>query len=81
MKEPFDIEIGNDVYAVFPEENDIYTIFKDGIEYLKIQKDTENEWIRLDLDTDSPIFEGNEEANKLGILINEYVPEDEEDEE
>ena len=81
MKEPFDIEIGNDVYAVFPEENDIYTIFKDGIEYLKIQKDTENEWIRLDLVTDSPIFEGNEEANKLGILINEYVPEDEEDEE
>ncbi len=81
MKEPFDIEIGNDVYAVFPEENDVYTIFKDGIEYLKIQKDTENEWIRLDLDTDSPIFDGNEEANKLGKLINEYVPEDEEDEE
>ncbi len=81
MKEPFDIEIGNDVYAVFPEENDIYTIFKDGIEYLKIQKDTENEWIRLDLDTDSPIFDGNEEASLLGKLISEYVPEegDEED--
>jgi len=81
MKEPFDIEIGNDVYAVFPEENDVYTIFKDGIEYLKIQKDTENEWIRLDLDTDSPIFDGNEEASRLGKLISEYVPEDEEDEE
>ena len=81
MKEPFDIELGNDVYAVFPEEDDIYTIFKDGQEYLKIQKDTENEWLRLDPDTDAPLFEGNEEASKLGRLIAQYVPEPEEDDE
>lgn len=41
MIEPFDIEIGELTYAVFPEEDEIYTIFKDGIEYVKIQKDTE----------------------------------------
>ena len=38
MQEPFDIEIGPVTYSVFPEEDDMYTIFKDGIEYVKIQK-------------------------------------------
>ena len=83
MKEPFDIELGDVVYAIFPEENDVYTIFKDGAEYMKIQKDTESEWLRLDPETDIPLFDENEEANQIGKQILEYKEpeEDEEDEE
>ena len=81
MKEPFDIESGGIIYAVFPEENDVYTIFKNGIEYMKIQKDTESEWLRLDPETDIPLFDENEEASRIGKEILEYKEEDEEDEE
>ena len=69
MKEPFDIEVGEITYAVFPEENDIYTVFKDGIEYLKIQKDTNEQWLRLDPDTDAILFGENQEANAIGREI------------
>jgi len=41
MKEPFDIEIEDVVYSVFPEEEDTYVIFKEGVEYVQIIKDTE----------------------------------------
>ena len=68
------------VYAVFPEENDVYTVFKDGAEYMKIQKDTDTEWLRLDPETDIPLFDLNEEANRIGKQISEYKePEEEED--
>ncbi|WP_207420879.1 hypothetical protein [Desertivirga brevis] len=76
MKEPFDIELQGFTYAVFPEEDDIYTIFLEGQEYLKIQKDTENHWITIDPDTDTPIFEENEEAQLLGKEILEYKEEE-----
>ena len=39
MQEPFDIELKGIIYSVFPEEEDTYTIFKEGVEYVKIQKD------------------------------------------
>lgn len=39
MQQPFDIEIGTINYAVFPEGNDTYIVYKDGKEYLQIQKD------------------------------------------
>ena len=32
MQEPFDVEFGDIVYSVFPDEKDTYTIFKDGKE-------------------------------------------------
>jgi len=75
MEEPFDIEIGPVTYAVFPEEEGIYTIFKEGIEYVKIQKDTEQQWIKLDPETELPTFETNEEINAIGKEIVIYEAE------
>ncbi len=75
MQQPFDITIGNIDYAVFPEGNDIYVIFKDGVEYVHIQKDTELQWIKLDPETETPLFESDEEINRIGQEIQAYVPE------
>lgn len=72
MKEPFDIEIFNRSYAVFPEEDDTYTIFKEGIEYLHIQKDTETTWLKLDPETGTHLFGLDEEVNLIGKAINDY---------
>lgn len=80
MQEPFDITIGTIDYAVFPEGNDIYVIYKDGKEYVQIQKDTEEQWLKLDDETALPLFELNEEINAIGKAIMAYVPEEEEDE-
>ena len=81
MQEPFDIHIGDVHYAVFPEGNDTYTIFKEGKEYTQIQKDTDMQWLKLDPESALPLFEADEEINAIGKEITEYVPEPEEDEE
>jgi len=80
MQQPFDITISNIDYAVFPEGNDTYVIFKEGKEYVHIQKDTDTQWIKLDPETATPVFETNEEINSIGAAILAYVPEEEEDE-
>lgn len=72
MQEPFDLELGNITYSVFPEEEDIYAIFKEGTEYIKIQKDTEEHWLKLDNDTELPLFTEDEEVNRLGHAIANY---------
>ena len=66
MNEPFDLEIGGITYSVFPEGEDIYAIFKEGIEYVKIQKDTEAHWLKLDPETEMPLFDNDEEVNTIG---------------
>lgn len=81
MQEPFDIQIGNINYAVFPEGNDTYVIFKEGKEYTHIQKDTDLQWLKLDPETALPLFEVDEEINQIGKEILAYQPEEEEDEE
>ncbi|RZL97886.1 MAG: hypothetical protein EOO88_61970 [Pedobacter sp.] len=81
MQQPFDITISNIDYAVFPEGNDTYVIFKDGKEYVSIQKDTDLQWIKLDAETATPIFETDEEINSIGREILAYVPEEEDEEE
>jgi hypothetical protein len=81
MQEPFDITIGTTDYAVFPEGNDTYVIFKDGKEYVHIQKDTEEQWLKLDEETALPLFETDEEINAIGRAIVAYVPEEEESDE
>ncbi|TCD03106.1 hypothetical protein [Pedobacter psychroterrae] len=81
MQQPFDIVIGNIDYAVFPEGNDTYVIFKNGKEYVSIQKDTDLQWLKLDPETATPIFETDQEINSIGQAILSYVPEEEEDEE
>lgn len=73
MQEPFDIEIGEIVYSVFPEEEDSYTIFKEGQEYVQIQKDDERHWLKLDPETELPIFTENEEVNAIGKAIIDYL--------
>ena len=69
MQEPFDISLGNTIYSVFPEEDNIFTIFKEGIEYLKMQKDEER-WLKLDPLTELPRFEEDDEVNRIGAEIN-----------
>lgn len=70
MQEPFDILIGSSIYSVFPEEDNTYTIFKEGKEYTHIQKDTEGIWLKLDDETDLPIFDDDPEINEIGRQIN-----------
>ncbi|HEY4197112.1 MAG TPA: hypothetical protein VGM63_16335 [Mucilaginibacter sp.] len=72
MNEPFDLEIGGIIYSVFPEGEDIYAIFKEGIEYVKIQKDTEAHWLKLDPETEMPLFDNDEEVNAIGRGIADY---------
>lgn len=79
--QPFDLELNNINYAVFPEGSETYTIYKDGKEYLQIQKDDGEQWIRFDKETGTPIFEPDEDVNALGKLISEYKEESEEGEE
>ncbi len=69
MEEPFDIELGNVIYSVFPEEDGVYTIFKEGIEYMKIQKDEGEQWLKLDPETDLPMFGEDEEVRLIGREI------------
>ena len=74
-KEPFDIEIGAIVYSVFPEEEDVFMVFKDGLEYVKIIKDTETQWLKLDPETELPLFGMDEEINLIGQKIAEIIGE------
>ncbi|WP_288881379.1 hypothetical protein [Pedobacter panaciterrae] len=80
MQQPFDISIGDVDYAVFPEGNDTYVIFKNGKEYVHIQKDTDLQWLKLDPETAIPVFEIDEEINNIGREIMAYVPEEEDEE-
>ncbi|HEY0771439.1 MAG TPA: hypothetical protein VGD31_14000 [Sphingobacteriaceae bacterium] len=70
MQEPFDIQIDSTTYSVFPEEDDTYTIFKEGKEHIHIQKDTEGVWLKLHYETDLPIFDEDAEVNEIGRQIN-----------
>lgn len=69
LQEPFDIEVGDIVYSVFPDEKDTYTIFKDGKEYIQIIKDTETSWLKLHPETGLPLFGMDEEVNVIGAGI------------
>ena len=80
MKQPFDIEINGIVYSVFPEEEDIFAIFKDGLEYVTIQKDTDQHWLKLDPITEMPLFDNDGEVNLIGHEIENYKEEDDEKE-
>lgn len=75
MLQPFDVTLGDIDYAVFPEGEDTYVIFKDGQEHLHIQKDTELQWIKLDPKTGMPLFDTNDEVNLLGKEILAHIAE------
>ncbi len=69
MQEPFDITIGQQIYSIFPEEDEIFTVFKDGVEYVKIQKDDNDQWLKLDPETELPLFTEDDEVNQIGREI------------
>ncbi|HEY0897599.1 MAG TPA: hypothetical protein VGE15_13660 [Sphingobacteriaceae bacterium] len=69
MQEPFDITVGQQIYSIFPEEDEIFTIFKNGIEYVKIQKDDNDQWLKLDPETELPLFTEDEEVDQIGREI------------
>ncbi|RZK53386.1 MAG: hypothetical protein EOO91_17710 [Pedobacter sp.] len=73
MQQPFDIEIGDVNYAIFPEGNDTYVVFKDGKEYVQIQKDTAEQWLKFDKETALPLFDYDEEINQIGKQIEAYI--------
>lgn len=73
LKEPFDIEIGTIVYSVFPEEEDTYVIFKEGLEYVQIIKDTESVWLKTNPETGLPMFGMDEEVEMIGKKIMEEL--------
>ncbi|TAF79703.1 MAG: hypothetical protein EAZ51_07415 [Sphingobacteriales bacterium] len=70
MIEPFDIEIENFSYSIFPEEEDVFTIFKEGIELMKIQKDSDTHWLKLDATSEMPLFVYDIEVELIGQQIN-----------
>ncbi|MEJ6980196.1 hypothetical protein WG906_07025 [Pedobacter sp. P351] len=72
MQEPFDIELAGVTYSIFPEEEETFTIFKEGVEYIKIQKDTDEHWLKLDEETDLPLFSEDAEVNELGRAISDH---------
>lgn len=80
MQEPFDIQVGNIHYAIFPEGEDMYTVFKNGKEYVQVQKDTASIWLKLDYKTELPIFDEDPEVQAIGKAISEFTPEPEEEE-
>ncbi|WP_208394808.1 hypothetical protein [Mucilaginibacter gilvus] len=81
MQDPFDILVNGIVYSVFPEEDNVYTIFKAGVEFGKIEKDTENIWLKLNSETEMPMFDNDPETNQIGQAITNYVPEEEDEDE
>jgi hypothetical protein len=79
MQDPFDILVSGIVYSVFPEENNVYTIFKAGTEFGKIEKDTDNVWLKLNPETETPMFDNDAEVDAIGQAITNYVPEEEDE--
>jgi hypothetical protein len=70
MIEPFDIEIEHLTYSVFPEEEDVFAIFKEGVELMKIQKDSDTHWLKLDAASEMPLFVYDIEVELIGQKIN-----------
>lgn len=69
MIEPFDLVIHGTTYAIFPDGEDVFTVFKEGKEYLQIQKDTDTQWLKLDPESGIPLFGLDEEVNAIGKAI------------
>jgi len=79
MQDPFDVLVNGIVYSVFPEEDNVYTIFKAGQEFGKIEKDTDSVWLKLNPETEMPMFDNDPEVDRIGQAITNYVPEPEDE--
>lgn len=69
----FYFKIGKVIYEVIPEEDGVYTIFKDGDEYIQVIQHQSQKWLRIDYKTDLPIIEENEEVDSIGRVIVRYL--------
>ncbi|RYG22328.1 MAG: hypothetical protein EOO07_00145 [Chitinophagaceae bacterium] len=63
---------GGSIYEVIPEEDGVYTVFKDGIEYIQVMQH-KMKWLRIDYKTDLPIIEENEEVDSIGRVIVKFI--------
>lgn len=72
-EESFYFKGAGSVYEVIPEEDGIYTIFKDGIEYIQLMRQKNLKWLRVDYKTDLPILEENEEVDSIGRVITKFL--------
>lgn len=62
------------LYEVIPEEDGIYTIFKDDLEYIQIRRQEKGvKWFRIDYKTDLPIIEENDEVDAIGRVIVRFL--------
>ena len=72
-EESFYFKGAGSIYEVIPEEDGIYTIFKDGIEYIQLMQQKNLKWLRVDYKTDLPILEENEEVDSIGRVIVKFL--------
>jgi len=71
-EESFYFKGGGCIYEVIPEEDGVYTIFKDGVEYIQVMQ-KKLKWLRIDYKTDLPIIEENEEVDSIGRVIVKFL--------
>ncbi len=64
---------GGSVYEVIPEEDGVFTVFKDGMEYIQIMQHKSMKWLRIDYKTDLPIIEENEEVDSIGRVMTKLL--------
>ncbi|MES2651325.1 MAG: hypothetical protein V4663_06265 [Bacteroidota bacterium] len=67
--ESFYFKGAGSIYEVIPEEDGVYTVFKDGVEYIQVMQQKNLKWFRIDYKTDLPIIEENEEVDSIGRVI------------
>ena len=73
MEESFYAKINGIIYEIIPEEDHVFTVFKQGDEHLQMLKNKNNKWMRIDYKTDLPIVEINDEVEDLGRLIDKKL--------
>ena len=72
-EESFFFKGGGSIYEIIPEEDAVYTVFKDGIEYIQVIQHKNSKWLRIDYKTDLPIIEENEEVDSIGRVIVKFL--------
>jgi len=72
MQESFHFKLRGAIYEVIPEEDNTFTIFKMGDEYLQILKNNNHKWMRIDYKTDLPVIEENHEVEDIGAVIDKH---------
>jgi len=71
--ESFFFKGGGSIYEIIPEEDGVYTVFKDGIEYIQVMQHKNSKWLRIDYKTDLAIIEENEEVDSIGRVIVKFL--------